>query len=323
MALLLREEEVRDLLTMAGAIEALEDAFRALARGEASNFPRQRCTRPGVALNVLSAISQALDAAGIKCYPIVRQDVTVGSSFTMLVYRISSGALIGVLEANRLGQVRTGAASAVAMKRLARVNSGIMTLFGTGWQAESQLEAAAHVLPELSVVNVLGRSLEKTRQFCAVMGERLNLRLIAARDHEAAVREADVVTTVTGSSEPVFDGRWLRRGVHVNAVGSNYPEKRELDSAAVTLADVIVVDDKTVAGMECGDLLAQGVRETLDWNAVRSLAHVVGGIAPGRTSQDEITIFESHGIGIEDLAVASHVLEEAERRGVGVPIPLG
>lgn len=322
MAQLLQEDDVRRLLTMDEALAAVEDAFRAVAHGEALNVPRQRGAMPGVTINVLCAISTALDATGVKCYPIVRQDVTVGSSFTMLVYQISTGALIGVLEANTLGQIRTGAASGVASKYLARSDSRVMTLFGAGWQAESQVEAVARVLPKLERINVLGRSPERTQRFCQVMAERLHLELIASRDPERAVAQADVITTVTGSREPLFDGRWLRPGVHINAVGSNFAEKQEIDATAVQRADCIVVDDLAVARIESGDLLAAEAQIGFDWNAVHPLCNIVAGIAPGRTSSQQITLFESHGLGLEDLAVASRALKLAQRQGVGIKIPL-
>jgi alanine dehydrogenase len=322
MAQLLQDDDVRRLLTMDEALAAVEDAFRAVARCEAVNIPRQRGAMPGMTINVLCAISTALDATGIKCYPIVRQDVTVGSSFTMLVYKISTGALIGVLEANTLGQIRTGAASGVASKYLARSDSRVMTLFGTGWQAESQVEAVARALPTLERVNVVGRSQERAQRFCQVMAERLQLELIASRDPEHAVAQADVITTVTGSREPVFDGRWLRPGVHINAVGSNFADKQELDAATVRRADCIVVDDLAVARTECGDLLAAEAQIGFDWNAVQPLCNIVAGIVPGRTSPRQITLFESHGLGLEDLAVASRVLELAQRHGIGINIPL-
>jgi ornithine cyclodeaminase/alanine dehydrogenase-like protein (mu-crystallin family) len=139
MALLLLEKDVRSLLTMNEALSALEDAFRGVARGEAVNVPRHRGALSGVTINTMGAISTALDAIGVKCYPVVRQDITVGSSFTMLVYRISSGELIGILEANALSQIRTGAASGIATRYLAREDSRVMTLFGAGWQARTQL----------------------------------------------------------------------------------------------------------------------------------------------------------------------------------------
>jgi alanine dehydrogenase len=322
MALLLQEEDVRRLLTMEHALTAVEDAFRAQARGEASNFPRQRNASPGVDMNILCAASTALDAAAIKCYPVVRQDISVGSSFTVLVYRISTGAMIGVLEANTLGQIRTGAASGVATKYLARAESRVMTLFGSGWQAESQLEAIARVLPKLERVNVVGRSAERAQRFCRTMAKRLDVELVASGEPERAVREADVITTITGSREPVFDGRWLRPGVHINAAGSNFAEKQELDSAAVQRSDLIVVDDVAVARIESGDLLAAEAKDGLDWSRVQALCHVVAGAAPRRTSPEQITLFESHGLGLEDLAVAARVLELARGEEIGIEVPI-
>lgn len=319
MALLLREDDVRRLLTMDEALEVVEDSFRALARGEAATFPKQRSAMPGVSLNVLCAIWKTLDAAGIKCYPIVRQDITVGSSFTMLIYRISTGTMIGIVEANALGQIRTGAASGVASRHLARPDSRVMTLFGAGWQAESQLEAIARVLPGLERINVVGRSPERTQRFCRTMADRLRLEVVVSSDPKQAVAEADVVTTATGSRQPVFDGRWLRPGVHINAIGSNYADKQEVDATTVQRADRIVVDDVAVARVECGDLLAV---ERLDWNAVEPLCNIVGGVVSGRTLSSEITLFESHGLGLEDLAAASRVLERAHERGIGTEIPV-
>lgn len=322
MAQLLREEDVRRLLSMDEALHAVEEAFHAMGRGEAVNVPRQRGALHDATINVLCAISTAHDAAGVKCYPVVRRDITVGSSFTMLVYRISTGALVGVLEANTLGQMRTGAASGIATKYLARPNSRVMALFGAGWQAESQVEAIARVLPQLERVNVVGRSPEKVRRFCRTMEERLSLSLVPCGDPERAVRQADVVTTVTGSNIPVFDGRWLQPGAHINAVGSNYATKRELDAITIQRAGQIVVDDLAVAQIECGDLLAPDTLANLDWGTVQPLCNVVTGIALGRTEPEEITLFESQGIGLEDLAVASRVIALALERGEGIEIPI-
>jgi ornithine cyclodeaminase/alanine dehydrogenase-like protein (mu-crystallin family) len=312
--------QVRELLTMDAALAAVEDTFRDWANGAAVNVPRQRGFLPGVTINALCSISTALDAVGVKCYPIIRQDVTVSSSSTMLVYRISSGALVAVMEATTLGQIRTGAASGVATKYLARPESRIMTMFGSGWQAQTQLEAAVRVLPKLERVNVISRSPERAQAFCAKMKTQIDVELVAARDAKAAVQESDVVTTITGSAVPVFDGQWLSPGVHVNAAGSNFANKRELDARAIERADRIVVDDVALARLESGDLLA--AEAAFDWSAVVPLSDIVAGRAAGRTSPDEVTLFESHGLGLEDLAAACRVLDLARERGVGIEIPI-
>jgi ornithine cyclodeaminase/alanine dehydrogenase-like protein (mu-crystallin family) len=240
----------------------------------------------------------------------------------MLVYRISTGALVGVMEATTLGQIRTGAASGVATKYLARPASRVMTMFGAGWQAESQLEAIARVLPKLERVNVISRSPERAQRFCDKMKPHVDVELRVAHDAKTAVQEADVITTITGSAVPVFDGHWLRPGAHINAAGSNFANKRELDTTAVERADRIVADDIAVARLESGDLLGAEAPAGFDWSAVQPLSEIVAGRAAGRTSPDEITLFESQGIGLEDLAAACRVLDLARDRGVGIEIPI-
>ena len=315
MALLLKEDDVRQLLTMDEALPVIEDAFASVASGDAVNVPRVRGVLPEATLNVLAAVSRKLDAAVVKCYPVVRKDVTVGSSLTVLVYRISTGALDAIVEASLLGQIRTGAASGVAAKHMARPDSRVMALFGAGFQAQSQVEALKRALPSLERINLVSRSPERAREFCDGI---VDVEVVIADDVEQAVAAADVVTTATGSAQPLFNGAWLRPGVHVNAVGSNYAEKRELDTAAVRRASRIVVDDIAVAKMESGDLI--GV--DMDWSVVRPLSEVVAGRAPGRASRDEITLFESQGLGLEDLAVACHVVRRARESGRGVEIPI-
>jgi alanine dehydrogenase len=322
MALLLLESDVKAVLRMADVLQALEDAFRSVARGEAVNVPRYRGAMPGVTLNLMPAISKRLDAAGAKIYPILRSDVTVGSSFTFLIYRLSTGALDAILEASYLGQVRTGAATGVASKYMARQDSRVMTLFGAGYQAATQLEAIAAVLPKLERVNVVGRSAERMQHFCAQMKTRFGMEVVPAHDVRQAVEEADVVTTATGSREPVFDGAWLRPGAHVNAIGSNFAEKQEIDATAVRRANRIVADDVPVARIESGDLIAAHAQGALDWAAVHPLSDVVDGRVPGRASEDEITLFESQGLALEDLAAGCQAVKLARERGLGAEIPI-
>lgn len=318
MALLLREADVKQLLAMDEALTVVEEVFASVATGDAVNVPRVRGALPEATLNVLAAVSRKLDAAVVKCYPVVRKDVTVGSSLTVLVYRISTGALDAIMEASVLGQIRTGAASGVAAKYMARPDSRVMALFGAGFQAQSQVEALTRALPSLERINVVSRSPERARKFCDDLAAAADIEVAIAQDVEQAIAAADVITTATGSARPLFDGAWLRPGVHVNAVGSNYAEKRELDAAAVRRASRIVVDDIAVAKIESGDLV--GV--DLDWSTIRPLSDVVAGRAPGRATRDEITLFESQGLGLEDLAVACHVVRRARELGRGVEIPI-
>ena len=322
MALLLLDKDVRQLLTMDAALAAVEDAFVSLARGDAVNVPRQRGVLPEATLNVLAAVSRKLDAAVLKAYPVIRKDATVGSSLTLLLYRLSTGRLDAIMEASSLGQIRTGAASGVAAKYMACPDSKAMTLFGSGFQAQTQVEALVRVLPSLKRINVVSRSSQNASRFCSSLQAAFNVEAVPAPNIEQAVGDADVVTTATGSHQPLFDGAWLRPGVHINAVGSNYAEKRELDSIAIQRASRIVVDDMAVAKVESGDLIGAAKEIDLDWSSIRPLSDILAGLAPGRVAPDEITLFESQGIGLEDLAVACHVLGRAHESGCGIEVPI-
>jgi alanine dehydrogenase len=317
MSLLLRESDVESLLPIPEAIEVVEKAFGLLGRGEATNYPRRRGTTQGAVLNVMWAMAPTLGAMGVKVYPIVRTDVTQGSSFTFLLYGLPEGKLEAVLEADRLGQRRTGAASAVATRHLARPESETLTVFGAGWQAESQVEAVVHVLPHLRRIYVVGRSLERRDAFIETMRGRLNLPIEAA-EAEEAVRAGDVLVTITGSVEPVFDGAWLKEGAHVNAAGVSFPEKRELDAETLRRAGRVVADSAEAARIDSGDLL----RNNFKWERLEELGPIVAGEFPGRRTEEEITVFESQGLAMEDLACAVRVLDRAREVEAGVKLPI-
>lgn len=317
MSLLLREADVEALLPIPEAIEAVEHGFSMLGRGEATNYSRQRGTAPQAVLNVMWAMAPTLKMMGVKIYPIVRSDITQGSSFTCLLYGLPGGRLESVLEADMLGQRRTGAASAVATRYLARPESETLTVFGAGWQAESQVEAVAHVLPNLRRVYVVGRSPERRDAFIEEMRGRLKLPVEAAEPEEA-VRAADVLITITGSSEPVFDGAWLEAGTHVNAAGVSFPDKRELDAETLRCAERVIVDSSEAALVDGGDLL----NNDFDWKRLEELGPIVAGTSPGRRTEEEITLFESHGLAIEDLVCAVQVLHRAREAGCGFELPI-
>lgn len=317
MSLLLREADVEVLLPILEAIESVEQGFQLLGAGEATNYPRQRGNSPGATLNVMWAMAPTLGAMGVKVYPIVRTDVTQGSSFTFLLYGLPEGKLEAVIEADTLGQRRTGAASAVATRHLARPESETLAIFGAGWQAESQVEAVVRVLPRLRRVFVVGRSVERRDRFIEKM--RGNLKLpVAPAGPEEAVRAADVIITITGSSEPVFDGAWLREGTHVNAAGVSFPNKRELDSETLRRAARVVADSAEAARIDGGDILLND----FEWDRMEELGPIIAGRLPGRRTEEEITVFESHGLALEDLVCAVKVLARARESGIGTELPI-
>lgn len=319
MALLLSEADVRAVLGMPLALEAVEQGFDRLARGDAILHSRRRIGLPGgVWFHYMAAADPTAGYFGMKLYSSARG----GIRFLVPLYEAPTGRLVALIEADYLGQMRTGAASGVATQYLARSDSSTCGLVGAGLQARTQLEAIAHVR-RLERARVFCRNPERRAAFAREMTERMGFPVEAVESAEAAVREADIVVAATSSSTPVIRGRWLLPGAHVNAIGANFPHKRELDDDAVRRAGVIVVDSREQAKSEAGDLLAVlGDPASHSWTAVRELADVVAVRAPARTDERQITLFKSSGVAIEDVAVAARVYELARERRLGREIPL-
>jgi ornithine cyclodeaminase/alanine dehydrogenase len=307
------EDTVATLLTPAQALSGVEHAFRLLAGEQAFNEPRHRSHASGSSLNVMWAAAPSLDTFAVKAYPVVKTGVSRASLILVTLFSHSTGHCLGMVQGDLLGQRRTAAATALATTLMARPDSHVLTLFGTGYQAAAQVHAIAPVLPQLRDVLVIGRNQARTASFVSnLAGELPGLRVVAASP-ESAVRAADVIVTATAATSPLFDGGWLEPGTHVNAIGSNHADHRELDRTAMRRAAQVVVDSRAVAAGECGDILANG----LSVSAATELASVVTGQVPGRQDSTEITVFESHGLALQDLVCGRHVLRAAQERGLG------
>ena len=317
MTLVLRETDVHRVLSMADCIGWLEEAFRAYAGNRARNVPRTRVKHPDGVLHVLPAADLTIDAVGLKTYTSGRG----GTRFLVVLSRASSGELLALLEADYLGQVRTGAASGVATKYLAREDARRVGVYGTGGQARTQLAAVAAVRP-LETATAWSRDPGRRERFCQEMSAELGIPVRPAAAPEEAARGQDVVITMTTAREPVLQGEWLAPGTHVNAAGSNSLLRRELDDAAVRRADLIVVDSRQQARLECGDLLGPAERGLVDWDQLVELADVVAGQGAARRGREEITLFESQGLGLEDVTVAMRVYERARAAGLGQELEL-
>ena len=233
-----------------------------------------------------------------------------------------NGEMLAIMEADALGQIRTGAASGVATRFLAREDASTLGIIGTGWQARSQLEACFHVR-NISRILVYGRDEKKRADFCELMREKVDAKIEPVETAREAVADADVICTMTNSSTPVLEGAWLREGAHVNAAGSNRANAQEIDIEAVTRAAVVAVEDIAQAKVESGDLRAANETAHWSWDHATRLSDIIAGHALGRTSDDQITLFESLGIGLWDIAAASHVFDACmtEGRGTQLPIP--
>jgi alanine dehydrogenase len=304
--LYLREADVDALLPPADAVEAVEGCFARLAGDAVENRPRFRLGLEDGRLHVMAAADLELGVAGLKAYSGFR----TGARFLVALFAADRPELLALIEADRLGQRRTGAASAVAAKHLARADARTLGVLGTGWQAESQVECLRAALPGIERVVAYSRSEGRLDEFCKRFGAE-------PAEYNSDAAEQDVVVTVTSSRDPVLRGEWLREGALVCAVGANRLDARELDNAVIERAAFICCDSKGQARLEAADLVEPVEQGVLDWLEVHELAEVVGGELHGRARDEDIVLFKSIGIAAEDIAVAKLVYDRARERGVG------
>jgi ornithine cyclodeaminase/alanine dehydrogenase-like protein (mu-crystallin family) len=315
--LYLTEGDVAATLTVRDALTLVEQAARALAEDRAQNRPRQRAYTPSSVIQVLAAAYGG--RMGHKTYTVAPKGR--GAKFWYTLFN-ENGEMLAIMEADTLGQIRTGAASGVATRFLAREDAKTLAVIGTGWQARTQLEACFHVRP-ISRILVYGRDPKRRADFCEAMSEHVDAKIEPVDNPRDAITEADVICTMTSSSKPVFEGTWLQQGAHVNAAGSNRTNAQEIDVDTVTRANLVAVEDIAQAKVESGDLQAANETGKWSWEQATRLSDIIAGHALGRTADDQITLFESLGIGLWDIAAASHVFDRCvtEGRGTQLPIP--
>ena len=271
----------------------------------------------GGLFNFMCAAAPGAGVMGLKAY-----GVTPGNpvKFYVQLFSTETGELLALLEAGDLGQVRTGAASGIATKYMAREDSATVGVIGSGYQARTQLEAVCAVRP-ITSARVFSRNPENREAFAADMSDRLGIDITAVDSGEECVSDADVVITMTSTNRPVLNGEWISAGTHINAAGANHWMRRELDGDAVRRSDIIVADDIEQAKMECGDLIYPAELGSIRWEQVRSLADVVGGSAPGRRADSDITLFESQGLAVQDITTGIRVYQLALEQGIGSELP--
>ncbi len=308
MALILRESDVQDLIEMPDIVAAVEDAMRELGEGDAQNEPRRRAFGPGGLLNVMFATYPGANCSGAKMYTVSNGHVR----FLVVLFGVD-GSLQALIEADFMGAYRTGAATAVAVKAIGLPGSATVALIGTGWQAATQALALASVL-EIKELRVYGRNEERRAAFAEEQHEQLGVPTVASPDPEAAVRGADVVVTVTTSHTPVLEADWVEPHAMVVAVGSNFRNRAELPPELVERAQTVVVDQLGTAELESGDLIQAAEAGKFDWTQAVELGSVVAGRWE-RPDEPGITLFESHGLALWDVAAGSVVLAAARRRG--------
>lgn len=317
MTLLIREAEVHELLGMDAAADAVEEAFRQLGQGKAFNNPRTRVKLGGEILHVLPAAIPEMDALGLKSYTAFRS----GIRFLVLLYSARTGELKGLIQAQRLGELRTGGVASVAIKYMSREDSRQGALFGAGTMGRAMLEGMVNARP-FDQVRVFDLNAERLAAFCTEMSEKLSTDIVPAASPDEAIELADVVVTMTTAKDPVFDGKQLRAGTTVVAAGSNLLQKREIDSTVIRRSSRIVVEAIDQSELEAGDLFVPVDAGHLHWNQVHELSDLVLGYLPGRESDDEINVFKSVGLGLQDMAVAARIYDAAVEAGAGMEVDL-
>jgi ornithine cyclodeaminase/alanine dehydrogenase-like protein (mu-crystallin family) len=313
--LFLKEEEVERLVAVREVIDVLETAFSDQASGRAWTNPRQRLRLPGTTLHMMAGAIPGY--FGYKAYT-----VTAGKArFFFYLYSSATTDLVAIMQADALGQMRTGAASGLATRLLAKRDASVATIFGAGWQAQSQLLAidAARDLKRVFVVN---RKAERRTEFIKKMQPQVKAELVAGNSAEEAVRTSDIITTITSSREPVLKGEWLQPGTHINAAGGNLLLRRELDDEVVMRSTCLVVDSIDQSRIESGEFLGVIESGRKHWEDFIELRDLVAGLKPGRTSLSDITLFKSGGVALEDVAIAKLIYERALEKKAGRELDL-
>jgi ornithine cyclodeaminase len=318
--LILSEHDVTSLLTMGECIGVMEEALAALARGEVHQ-PLRSVIRPEGApgfLGLMPAYRGGENARyGLKevCVfpgnPAKGLDTHLGA---VLLHSGETGELLAIVNASAITAIRTAAVSAVATKLLARQDAATLAIIGSGVQARSHL-AAIPLVRGIREVRISSRRRETAEDLAA--SDRSNLSMRIAAGVEEAVDGADIIVTATSSKEPVIRREWIAAGTHINAVGSSVRTARELDGATVAAA-TLFVDRRESTTSESGDYLFALQEGTISADHIRAeIGEILTGRARGRTSHDEITIFKSLGLAIEDLAAVAFLHEKGRREGKG------
>ena len=316
MALFLSDQEVAQLLPMDECIDVLEEAFAHAGAGKVDNRPRNRIRMPGGFFHFMVASNEGHGVFGYKAYP----SFAGGAKMIVMLYDYETGALLSCMEGGRLGQIRTGAASGLATKYMAKKDSATVAVIGSGFQARTQLEAVCAVR-DIKGVKVFSRKEDRRTAFAERSSETLKVDVKAVESAQECVEGADVVIVITSAREPALLGEWLSPGAHVNAAGGNHWMRREVDEETVLRSEVIVVDDLDQAKIECGDLMWLEPRGSFRWDMAKELQDVVAGRVNGRPSEESITLFESMGLALEDIAAAHLVYNKAKAQGIGQELP--
>jgi ornithine cyclodeaminase/alanine dehydrogenase-like protein (mu-crystallin family) len=313
----LTEKDVQQVLNMEILLQTTEQSLKDRALHKAVDIPRQRIYAPEGVQHVLQAASKVLGYTGFKYY----YTRPTGRSFYVHLISIESGKLEAIVEAAWMSMVRTGAASGAATQVLANDDACIVGQIGSGNQSIGQLEAVCAVR-KIKEARVYSRTRDKLEAYCQKMSEKLGVNVVPAASAEAAVRGAHIINVITKSASPVLKGAWLSPGQHINAAGANALSRAEIDDETVKRCDYITVDSRGTAQKECGDLISSFEKGIIQWDYLTEVGDIYAGKALKRSTREQITLYESHGMGIQDIYAAAKAIEIAKSRGIGTQLPV-
>ncbi len=313
MALFLRDEEVNQTVSMDEMLEVIEEMQRRFGQGEVMNLARRKVIAPGGMLSVMGGGLFYDNVLGVKTYTVVRGKY----SFQVSIYDAGTGELLCYTQANRLGQLRTGATTGVAVKHLAKSDAASIGIIGAGYQAPTQLEAVCRVR-NIRKIRVFSRTPERREAFARTMTGSLGVAVEAVDSGEAAVAGSDIVICIAAVMEPALEGGWLSPGATVIGAGPTTWRAREVDDAVFARAGKLFVDSAEQAPQEAGDLADAVDRGRLQWSQLQELRHVVTGTVKGRDNPEQIIYAKLMGTGVADVAAAKLAYDRASAKGLGL-----
>ena len=313
MALFLRNDDIGQCVTMDHMLEAIESMQGHFGRGEACNLTRRKIIAGGGTLSVMGGGLFYDGVMGVKTYTIIKGKY----SFQVSLYDADTGKLLCYTQANRLGQLRTGATTGIAIKHLSNSDAATVGIIGTGNQASTQLEAACKVR-NIKRIKAFSRTQERRDAFARSMTEALGIEVVSAATNQEAVSGSDIVICIANAMEPVLEGDWLSPGSTVIAAGPTSWRAKEVDDATLVRADKIFVDSVDQATIEVGDMASAVDRGVLQWSRLQELRHVVAGTAAGRDTADQIILAKLMGTGVADVASAKLACDRATTAGIGL-----
>ena len=312
MTLFLKDEEVSQCVDMDAMLGAIESMQREYGNGQAHNMTRRKIIAEGGMLSVMGGGLFHQGLLGVKTYTVVKG----AYSFQVSLYDADTGKLICYTQANRLGQLRTGATTGVAVKHLANPGDATVGIIGTGGQSPTQLEAVSKVRG-IKNVKAFSRTQDRREEFARRMSDSLGVDVTATATNEEAVRDCDIVLCIAATMEPVVEGAWLKRGSTVIGAGPTTWRAREVDEATITEADKLFVDATEQAGLEAGDICSAVDKGLVQWSKVQELRHVVSGAIKGRDDAGQIVYAKMMGTGVADVAAAKLAYDSAKAAGLG------